>query len=442
MKETVSSEVCQGWYVPGFKTVGGRVEGGLGSRIVSEGSAAIHGLALREHWSRVEAPRSPAHPEAGSCWSAARRDARRLIRSLGQKPWSGLPIVGIRRCRSFPILELAASAAVIWRSIPRPIPVPVLGWIDRLDELVDRARATDVVVAVSARRGAHARPHLTQLINSDVAVHWVLVDSGRLDLGTLAVGRRRILHPRRRPGQRGRCARCGSHWLRDRRGLVARWSSDVDRYRDRRLRPDRCSHPSLPLVALAILVTTGRPIFYTQERVGQGGRLFRIIKFRSMRSDAERETGPIWASDHDTRCTRIGDWLRHTNIDELPQLFNVLRGEMSLVGPRPERPIFVDEFRADDPRLRPPPRRPRRDDRLGPGPRLARPDLAPQAGPVRSRLHPALVDLARSAHPAHDRPARLLGQDLVERIEAAGEIGGVTRPAPCSQLPTAPSARS
>jgi exopolysaccharide biosynthesis polyprenyl glycosylphosphotransferase len=107
--------------------------------------------------------------------------------------------------------------------------------------------------------------------------------------------------------------------------------------------------PLLIVVGLGILFSSGRPIFYTQERVGQGGRLFRMIKFRSMRCDAERETGPIWASDHDSRCTRIGDWLRHTNIDELPQLFNVVRGEMSLVGPRPERPTFVDEFRGTIP---------------------------------------------------------------------------------------------
>jgi undecaprenyl-phosphate glucose phosphotransferase len=98
------------------------------------------------------------------------------------------------------------------------------------------------------------------------------------------------------------------------------------------------------MVAMLIFVTSGRPIFYTQKRLGQGGRAFHIIKFRSMRSDAEEETGPIWASNHDTRCTRIGDWLRHTNIDELPQLINVLRGDMSLVGPRPERPTFVDQF--------------------------------------------------------------------------------------------------
>jgi lipopolysaccharide/colanic/teichoic acid biosynthesis glycosyltransferase len=103
--------------------------------------------------------------------------------------------------------------------------------------------------------------------------------------------------------------------------------------------------PLFSVVVLAILASSGRPIFYMQERIGQGGRLFRMIKFRSMRRDAERETGPIWASDHDARCTRIGDLLRHTNIDELPQLLNVLRGEMSLVGPRPERPVFVEEFR-------------------------------------------------------------------------------------------------
>ena len=83
--------------------------------------------------------------------------------------------------------------------------------------------------------------------------------------------------------------------------------------------------------------------------MGQGGRRFRIIKFRSMTLDAETQTGPIWAENHDKRCTGIGEWLRHTNIDELPQLINVLIGDMSLVGPRPERPIFVDKFLAEVP---------------------------------------------------------------------------------------------
>ena len=107
--------------------------------------------------------------------------------------------------------------------------------------------------------------------------------------------------------------------------------------------------PLFLVVAALILATTGGPIFYKQERIGQGGRSFRIWKFRSMRTDAEVQTGPIWASVYDERCTRVGAWLRRTNIDELPQLFNVFRGEMSLVGPRPERPIFVDQFRATEP---------------------------------------------------------------------------------------------
>jgi exopolysaccharide biosynthesis polyprenyl glycosylphosphotransferase len=103
--------------------------------------------------------------------------------------------------------------------------------------------------------------------------------------------------------------------------------------------------PLMLTVAALIWITSGRPIFYTQERVGQGGRLFRIIKFRSMRRDAEFQTGPIWATTDDQRCTSLGAWLRRTNIDELPQLLNVLAGDMSLVGPRPERPVFVEQFR-------------------------------------------------------------------------------------------------
>jgi len=97
-------------------------------------------------------------------------------------------------------------------------------------------------------------------------------------------------------------------------------------------------------VALVILLTSGRPVFYLQERVGEGGRLFRMFKFRSMRRDAECATGPIWATAEDTRCTKVGAWLRRYNLDELPQLINVLTGEMSLVGPRPERPVFVARF--------------------------------------------------------------------------------------------------
>jgi len=99
------------------------------------------------------------------------------------------------------------------------------------------------------------------------------------------------------------------------------------------------------LIALAIRLTSPGPIFYRQERMGLDGKSFTIYKFRSMFHDAERETGPIWASQDDPRCTPVGRLLRRTNFDELPQLWNVLRGDMSLVGPRPERPFFVSQFK-------------------------------------------------------------------------------------------------
>jgi len=92
------------------------------------------------------------------------------------------------------------------------------------------------------------------------------------------------------------------------------------------------------------------PVLYKQRRVGQDGRRFNIYKFRSMRIDAEEESGPVLAEEHDPRRTKIGTFLRKSNLDELPQLWNVLRGNMSLVGPRPERPYFVDQFKYDVPR--------------------------------------------------------------------------------------------
>ncbi len=103
--------------------------------------------------------------------------------------------------------------------------------------------------------------------------------------------------------------------------------------------------PVLPLVALAIWLEDRGSIFYKQERMGLDGRTFDIWKFRSMRVNAEDSTGPIWAVEGDPRRTRIGGLLRRFSIDELPQLWNVLNGEMSLVGPRPERPSFVHEFK-------------------------------------------------------------------------------------------------
>jgi len=106
---------------------------------------------------------------------------------------------------------------------------------------------------------------------------------------------------------------------------------------------------SLPITIVAVIlikVTSRGPVLYRQERVGQGGRLFTLYKFRTMVEDAEKHVGPVWASRDDNRVTWIGRLLRKMRFDELPQVYNILRGDMSLVGPRPERPFFVKRHRA------------------------------------------------------------------------------------------------
>lgn len=108
--------------------------------------------------------------------------------------------------------------------------------------------------------------------------------------------------------------------------------------------------PFMLFVALVIKLESAGPALFIQPRVGEHGRAFRMFKFRTMVPDAEHETGPTFASEDDPRCTRLGRLLRRWNIDELPQLFNVLRGDMSLVGPRPERPEFVTDFKKHIPR--------------------------------------------------------------------------------------------
>jgi Undecaprenyl-phosphate glucose phosphotransferase len=103
--------------------------------------------------------------------------------------------------------------------------------------------------------------------------------------------------------------------------------------------------PLMLLIAATVKLTSPGPILYRQERMGLDGTIFQMLKFRSMKSDAEVNLGPVWAARNDRRRTPIGALLRRTSLDELPQLFNVLKGEMSLVGPRPERPVFIEELR-------------------------------------------------------------------------------------------------
>jgi exopolysaccharide biosynthesis polyprenyl glycosylphosphotransferase len=250
-----------------------------------------------------------------------RRTLRRLAGCLNQPPLVSLPIVG-----SVDVSGRGRQLVVH----PRSAPVPILGRIDRLDELVRRTGATDLLIALRGRSASRHRRRIARLGAGRVRVHWI---DERLNLaGTEELGAPPRWTSLRAPWPL-RSARIGKRLLDIAGALIGL----------------TILAPLLLIAGLLIWVTSGRPIFYRQERVGQGGRLFRIIKFRSMRIDAERSTGPIWASWHDERCTRIGDWLRRTNIDELPQLWNVLVGDMSLVGPRPERPMFVESFRAELP---------------------------------------------------------------------------------------------
>lgn len=108
--------------------------------------------------------------------------------------------------------------------------------------------------------------------------------------------------------------------------------------------------PVFLVLALLIKLTSKGPAFFTQVRVGKGNHLFNMIKLRTMRTDAESKTGPVWAKKNDPRITTVGRFLRMTHLDETPQLINILKGEMSLIGPRPERPHFVMEFRKSIPK--------------------------------------------------------------------------------------------
>lgn len=110
--------------------------------------------------------------------------------------------------------------------------------------------------------------------------------------------------------------------------------------------------PVMGIVALTVRLTSPGPVIFKQRRLTYGGKEFTMFKFRTMRSDAERVTGPVWAAANDPRITKLGKFLRATRLDELPQLLNVLWGDMSLIGPRPERPEFTKELEQQLPRFR------------------------------------------------------------------------------------------
>ncbi|MDD4861202.1 MAG: sugar transferase [Candidatus Omnitrophica bacterium] len=136
-------------------------------------------------------------------------------------------------------------------------------------------------------------------------------------------------------------------WIAVQKAFVSSWRLFIKRALDvsASLAGIVLTLPVMTAVAVAIRLDSKGPIVYSQTRVGLRGKHFNMYKFRTMRQDAEVASGPVWAKENDPRVTKVGNFLRKTHLDEIPQLLNVLRGEMSLVGPRPERPYFVNEFR-------------------------------------------------------------------------------------------------
>ena len=195
-----------------------------------------------------------------------------------------------------------------------------------LMEVVKREKVHRVIVAMPDRRGTTPMQELLQLrmqgIKIEEATSWLEKISGKIEVESL--------YP---------------SWLVFNEGfrrsatfiLIRRMLSIIISLIGLLL-----TLPLLPLIMLAVRLDSKGPVFYTQTRMGKGGRFFKVVKFRTMRQNAEADSGPQWAGNHDPRVTRVGKFLRTTRLDEIPQLWCVLKGDMAFVGPRPERPEFIE----------------------------------------------------------------------------------------------------
>jgi sugar transferase (PEP-CTERM system associated) len=231
-----------------------------------------------------------------------------------------------RRGRGYEVIGFVGhDFALVGKSLINP---RVIGVMDDLEELVRRRRPDRIVVALSDLRDKAPLDLLLRLkVRDEIQVEEA---SGFFERLTGKVNTDHL--------QNGRMVFAETApWARPYRRL--RRAFDVVSS----LIGMALSLPLMILTAVAIRVESPGPVFYTQERIGLHGRKFRIFKFRSMQDDAEAH-GPVWACENDPRVTRVGRIIRRLHIDETPQFFNILRGEMSLIGPRPERTEFVERL--------------------------------------------------------------------------------------------------
>jgi sugar transferase (PEP-CTERM system associated) len=243
-----------------------------------------------------------------------------LAREVLNRPDAGYRIVGF----------VGTDADLLGKSLINP---RVIGLTDDIDEIVKREGIDRIVVAMGERRGQLPTNKLLQLslaghVNIEEGASFYERLTSRVSL-TMLRPSWLIFTGRGRQAKIAEIARNVVHWLVALIGAIL-------------------SLPIILVTAVLIKLESHGPIFYKQERVGKNGRTFMLTKFRSMRVDAEKE-GPVWASKGDTRTTRVGRIIRKVRIDEIPQFWNILKGEMSFVGPRPERPHFVAQLAQEIP---------------------------------------------------------------------------------------------
>jgi Undecaprenyl-phosphate glucose phosphotransferase len=204
----------------------------------------------------------------------------------------------------------------------------ILGTIDDLPDLVEQKKIEHVFIALPMRRFGDARRVFDVLSRSLVEVRYVadVPDLAGLSLTTSNLDGLPVIGLRESP-----------HFGLN---VIVKRAMDIALS----LLALLILSPVMAALAVIVKISSPGPIFYRQERCGLNGKPFNMLKFRTMPVDAEKHTGPVWASKDDPRRTRLGAFLRKTSLDELPQFINVLKGDMSLVGPRPERPVFIQKF--------------------------------------------------------------------------------------------------
>ena len=243
-----------------------------------------------------------------------------LAREVLNRPDAGYRIAGF----------VGTDSELLGKSLINP---RVIGMTDELAEVVKRENIDRIVVAMGERRGQLPTNKLLQLslagqVNIEEGASFYERLTGRVSLNMLRPSWL-IFTGRGRQAKLAELSRAAVHWLVALIGAIL-------------------SLPIVLVTAVLIKLESRGPIFYKQERVGKNGRTFVLAKFRSMRVDAEQD-GPVWASKGDSRTTRVGRIIRKVRIDEIPQFWNILKGEMSFVGPRPERPHFVAQLAEEIP---------------------------------------------------------------------------------------------